>query len=69
MKLKKGLSVFLALVLLVLCAVPAFSAGTAAPAAKPLTDDDFLTAKGANLVNRKGEKVRLKGVNLDAWMI
>ena len=70
MKLKKGLSVLLALVMLLLCAVPAFSADSASPAkAKPLTDDDFLTAKGANLVNRRGENVRLKGVNLGAWMI
>ena len=31
--------------------------------------DDFLTTDGQNIVNRKGEKVLLKGVNLGAWMI
>lgn len=33
------------------------------------TDDDFLTAKGRNLYNKKGEKIQLKGVNLGAWLI
>ena len=33
------------------------------------TADDFLTTKGQNIVNQKGEKVQLKGVNLGAWMI
>ncbi len=33
------------------------------------TDDDFLTTKGQDLINRRGEKVTLKGVNLGAWLI
>ena len=33
------------------------------------TADDFLTTKGRKIVNRKGEEVRLKGVNLGSWMI
>lgn len=33
------------------------------------TDEDFLHTKGQNIVNEKGEKVQLKGVNLGAWMI
>ena len=33
------------------------------------TSEDFLTTKGQNIVNQKGEKVQLKGVNLGAWMI
>ena len=33
------------------------------------TAEDFLTTKGQNIVNQKGEKVQLKGVNLGAWMI
>lgn len=36
---------------------------------KPITDEDFLQTKGQNLVNRKGEKVTLRGVNLGAWLI
>ncbi len=33
------------------------------------TDDDFLTAKGRKLYNKKGEEVQLKGVNLGGWLI
>ena len=33
------------------------------------TDEDFLTTKGQQLVNRKGEVIQLKGVNLGAWLI
>ncbi len=33
------------------------------------TSEDYLTTKGQNIVNQKGEKIRLKGVNLGAWMI
>ncbi len=33
------------------------------------TADDFLTTDGQNIVNQKGEKVQLNGVNLGAWMI
>lgn len=33
------------------------------------TDEDFLTTRGQNIVNKKGEKVQLKGVNLGAWLI
>lgn len=33
------------------------------------TDEDFLTTDGQDIVNRKGEKIQLKGVNLGAWLI
>lgn len=33
------------------------------------TAEDFLTTTGQSIVNQKGEKVQLKGVNLGAWMI
>lgn len=33
------------------------------------TDEDFLVTKGQDIVNRKGEKIQLKGVNLGAWLI
>ena len=33
------------------------------------TAEDFLSTKGQDIVNRKGEKIQLKGVNLGAWMI
>ena len=37
--------------------------------ANGFTDDDFLMTKGQDIVNQKGEKILLKGVNLGAWMI
>ena len=33
------------------------------------TADDYLTVDGQDIVNQNGEKIRLKGVNLGAWMI
>ncbi len=33
------------------------------------THEDFLMTKGQDIVNQKGEKILLKGVNLGAWMI
>lgn len=33
------------------------------------TAEDFLTTKGRKIVNQKGEKITLKGVNLGSWMI
>lgn len=33
------------------------------------TQEDFLRVKGRNIVNQKGEKVQLKGVNLGAWLV
>lgn len=33
------------------------------------TDEDFLVTRGRKIVNRKGEAIRLKGVNLGAWLI
>ncbi len=38
-------------------------------ASRALTQDDFLTAEGKYLYNRKGERVILKGVNLGAWLV
>ena len=40
-------------------------------AARPdvITDTDYLTVSGSNLVNRKGEAVILRGVNLGGWML
>ena len=33
------------------------------------TDEDFLVTKGQDIVNRRGEKIQLKGVNLGSWLI
>lgn len=33
------------------------------------TDEDFLTTKGQSIVNKRGEKIQLKGVNLGSWLI
>lgn len=67
---KRITAVVLAAVLLLSVCYAGFAEGkTPAETVTGFTDDDFLTAKGQNIVNRKGEKVRLKGVNLGAWMI
>lgn len=36
---------------------------------KGFTDEDFLVTSGRDIVNKKGEKVQLKGVNLGAWLL
>lgn len=37
--------------------------------ADKITDDDFLSVSGSSLVNRSGERVVLRGVNLGSWML
>lgn len=67
---KKVVSFVLVITALFALSCPAFAAGeTADETVTGFTADDFLTTKGQDIVNRKGEKVRLKGVNLGAWMI
>lgn len=65
-KAKKVLSILMSVVT-VFCAlsVPSFAAE------EPIgfTDEDFLVTKGQDIVNRRGEKIHLKGVNLGAWLI
>ena len=39
------------------------------PAAKELTDEDFLKARDGRLFNRRGEPVVLRGTNLGGWLI
>ncbi len=34
-----------------------------------LTDEDYLITKGTQIYNKKGDKVRLKGVNLGGWLV
>lgn len=71
---KKALSLFLAVLMLASTCIFA-SAETVTTQnfgereVTPITDDDFLTAKGRNIVNKKGEKVYLRGVNLGGWLI
>lgn len=47
----------------------AFADGQAEKQSAGFTDEDFLKTSGRDIINRKGEKVQLKGVNLGAWMI
>ena len=70
LKIKKLISVFLAAV--TAFSTFGFSMASYAETAEPeggFTADDFLTTKGRKLVNRKGETIQLKGVNLGSWMI
>ena len=67
--MKRFVSLFLAvLTAFSVCSV-AFAQGETANTATGFTSEDFLETDGRNIVNQKGEKVILKGVNLGAWMI
>ena len=68
---KRTLSLMLCFVMM-LTAVPFVSAADTTAAADEVTgftDEDFLTTKGRTIVNQRGEKVQLKGVNLGAWLV
>ncbi len=72
--MKKSLSVFLALIMFLSTFVFAFAESglTENCEIKEMTelkDSDFLHTKGMNIVNEKGEKVFLRGVNIGAWLI
>jgi len=67
MRMKKLISVFLAIITVFSAGAMMFTASAADTGG--FTADDFLCAKGNKLVNRRGEEVRLKGVNLGAWLI
>ena len=70
MKTTKRIISFFTAFIMVLSVCPVINAGDAQPEeSAAFTDDDFLTAKGRDIVNKKGEKVVLKGVNLGAWLI
>ena len=67
---KRTLSLMLCLVMM-LTAIPFASAAdvTDTEEVTGFTDEDFLTTKGRVIVNQKGERVQLKGVNLGAWLV
>ena len=67
---KRTLSLMLCLVMM-LTAIPFASAADVADTEEVtgFTDEDFLTTKGRVIVNQKGERVQLKGVNLGAWLV
>ena len=71
--MKKTLKALLCLVLSILLALPlsvlSFSAEPRTAANGGFTDADFLVTKGRKIVNKNGEAVKLKGVNLGAWLI
>ena len=48
---------------------PVSAADTQQDSIQGFTDEDFLKTNGQKIVNQKGEAIRLKGVNLGAWMI
>lgn len=67
---KRILSLLLAAVMVFSTGAFAFAAdGQAQEIASGFTNEDFLKTKGMSLVNQKGEKVTLKGVNLGSWLI
>ncbi len=67
--MKRFVSLFLAVLTAFSVCSAAFAQGETADTATGFTTEDFLETDGQNIVNQKGEKVLLKGVNLGAWMI
>ena len=65
--MKKLLSILLAAALAVTGVGFCFAGADTVGA--PLTDGDYLSVSGRNLVNRRGETVTLRGVNLGGWLI
>ena len=56
-------------VLMVMTSMVFATAEETADESVALTQEDMLTVKGRKIVNQKGEKVQLKGVNLGAWLV
>ena len=67
--MKRIVSLFLAVLTAFSVCTAASAQGETANEATGFTAEDFLTTDGQNIVNQKGEKIQLKGVNLGAWMI
>ena len=67
--LKKALCLVLCLLMAMSSMIFAGAENETAEDKGPITQEDFLTVKGRKLVNRKGENVQLKGVNLGAWLV
>lgn len=70
--MKKTIKSVLSLVLALVMAFSVCSAAFAVEATDEtvgFTDEDFLETKGRKLVNRIGDEIQLKGVNLGSWMI
>ncbi len=67
--MKRFVSLFLAVITAFSVCSVTFAQGETANTATGFTSEDFLETDGRNIVNQKGEKVILKGVNLGAWMI
>ena len=66
---KKVISILLSVITAFSCVLIAGADSGAQQTQTGFTQDDFLHTKGRNIVNQKGEIIRLKGVNLGAWMI
>ena len=66
---KKVISILLSVITAFSCVLIAGADSGAQQTQTGFTQDDFLHTKGRNIVNQKGEIIRLKGVNLGAWML
>ncbi|MBQ2812191.1 MAG: hypothetical protein IJE63_02975, partial [Clostridia bacterium] len=66
---RRAVAVLLCIACVLSCTCFAGTAQTSDDTAAGFTQDDFLSAKGQKIVNRKGEEITLKGVNLGSWMI
>lgn len=66
---KRIISLIMAVISMFLTAIPCARAQESGTAEQAFTGDDFLVTSGRNLVNRRGEKIILHGVNLGAWLV
>lgn len=66
---KKLISLLLSVITAFSCVLIAGADDGAPQTQTGFTQEDFLHTEGQNIVNQKGEVIRLKGVNLGAWMI
>ena len=67
--IKRPLALLLCLTCLLSCTCFLGSAQSENDSATGFTQEDFLSTNGQKIVNRRGEEVILKGVNLGSWMI
>ncbi len=69
MNFRKFISVILAIATLITSVSFLTATAESSEPSGGFTAEDFLKTKGRKIVNQKGEKIVLKGVNLGSWMI
>lgn len=66
---RRSVALLLAVTAMLSLCCPTYAETAEPKSTTGFTDEDFLVTKGNKIVNQRGEKIRLKGVNLGAWML